>query len=84
MGLLLQWLLLVWSTGFRALGPGNQASCRREAKDSALLSSRDEHLLEPTLWPKGSQASCEVWREDLGPVDLPNLGIEPGSPALQA
>ena len=46
--------------------PGSQASCRREAKDSALLSSRDGHLLEPTLWPKGSQASCEVWREDLG------------------
>ena len=38
--------------------PGSQASCRREAKDSALLSSRDGHLLEPTLWPKGSQASC--------------------------
>ena len=30
-----------------------QASCRREAKDSALLSSRDGHLLEPTWWPKG-------------------------------
>ena len=41
--------------------PGSQASCRREAKDSALLSSCDGHLLEPTLWPKGSQASCEVW-----------------------
>ena len=34
-------------------GPGSQASSRGEAKDSALLSSRDGHLLEPTLWPKG-------------------------------
>ena len=51
--------------------PGSQASCRREAKDSALLSSRDGHLLEPTLWPKGSQASCEVWREDLGLLSRP-------------
>ena len=47
-------------------------SClNREAKDSALLSSRDGHLLEPTLWPKGSQASCEVWREDLGLLSRP-------------
>ena len=46
--------------------PGSQASCRREAKDSALLSSCDGHLLEPTLWPKRSQASCEVWRMDQG------------------
>ena len=51
--------------------PGSQASCRREAKDSALLSSCDGHLLEPTLWPKGSQASCEVWREDLGLLSRP-------------
>ena len=51
--------------------PGSQASCRRGAKDSALLSSRDGHLLEPTLWPKGSQASCEVWREDLGLLSRP-------------
>ena len=51
--------------------PGSQASCRREAKDSALLSSHDGHLLEPTLWPKGNQASCEVWREDLGLLSRP-------------
>ena len=44
--------------------PGSQASSRGEAKDSALLSSHDGHLLEPTLWPKGSQASCGVWKED--------------------
>ena len=30
--------------------PGSQASSRGEAKDTALLSSRDGHLLEPTLW----------------------------------
>ena len=65
------------SRGDRDLGvafqthPGSQASCRREAKDSALLSSCDGHLLEPTLWPKGSQASCEVWREDLGLLSRP-------------
>ena len=46
--------------------PGSQASSREEAKDSALLSSRDAYLLEPTEWPKGSQASCGVWREDSG------------------
>ena len=36
---------------------------RGEAKDSALLSSRDGYLLEPTKWPKGSQASCGVWKD---------------------
>ena len=46
--------------------PGSQASCRREAKDSALLSSRDTGLLEPTEWLKGSQTSSGVWREDTG------------------
>ena len=30
---------------------------------SILLSSRDGYLLEPTKWPKGSQASCGVWRD---------------------
>ena len=34
--------------------PGSQASSLGEAKDSALLSSRDGYLLEPTEWPKGS------------------------------
>ena len=50
---------------------GSQASSRGEAKDTALLSSCDGHLLEPTLWPKGSQASFEVWREDLGLLSRP-------------
>ena len=46
--------------------PGSQSLSRGEAKDSALLSSCDGYLLEPTEWPKGSQASCGVWREDSG------------------
>ena len=40
--------------------PGSQASSRGEAKDSALLSSPNGYLLEPTEWPKGRQASCGV------------------------
>ena len=65
------------SMGDRHLGvafqthPGNQASSRGEAKDSALLSSCDGYLLEPTEWPKASQASCEVQREDSGFLSKP-------------
>ena len=33
--------------------PGSQASSRGQAKDAALLSSRDADLLEPTEWPQG-------------------------------
>ena len=51
--------------------PGSQASHREEAKDCALLSSRDADLLEPTDWPKGSQASSSVWREDSGLLSRP-------------
>ena len=40
--------------------PGSQASSRGEAKDSALLSSRDGYVLEPTEWPTRSKASCGV------------------------
>ena len=46
--------------------PGNQASSQGEAKNSAVLLSRDGYLLEPTVCPKGSQASCGVWIEDSG------------------
>ena len=46
--------------------PGSQASSRGEAKDSALLSSRDAGLLEPPERPQGSPASFSVWREDPG------------------
>ena len=30
---------------------------------TALLSSRDGYILELTVWPKMSQASCGVWRD---------------------
>ena len=62
------------SRGDRDLGVASQthlvsqALSRGEAKDSILLSSRDGYLLEPTKWPKGSQASC---------------GTSPVSPELQ-
>ena len=46
--------------------PGSQASSRVEAKNSTLLLSCNRYLLEPTEWPKGSQASCGVLREDSG------------------
>ena len=56
--------------------PGSQASSRGEAKDSALLSSRDAGLLEPPERPQGSPASSSVWREDTG--SIPGLGRSPG------
>ena len=55
---------------FQAL-PGSQASSRGEAKDSALLSSRDAGLLEPPERPQGSPASSSVWREDPGLLSRP-------------
>ena len=42
-----------------------------EARNSALLSSCDGYLLEPIEWPKGSQASCGVLREDSGLLSRP-------------
>ena len=42
-----------------------------EAKDSALLSSRDAGLLEPPEQPQGSPASSSVWREDPGLLSRP-------------
>ena len=65
------------SRGYRDLGvafqtnPVSQASSLGEAKDSALLSGRDGYLLEPTEWPKGSQASCGVSREVSGLLSRP-------------
>ena len=56
---------------FHALDPGSQASSRGEAKDSALLSSRDAGLLEPPEWRQGSPASSSVWREDPGLLSRP-------------
>ena len=59
--------------------PGSQASSRGEAKDTALLSSRDGYILELTVWPKMSQASCEVWREDSGLLSRPYSKRRPSS-----
>ena len=44
-----------------------------------FLSSCDGHILEPTLWPKGSQASCGVWREDSGLDSRPCRKRRPSS-----
>ena len=52
--------------------PGSQASSRVEAKKSTLLSSCDGYLVEPTEWPKGSQASCAILREDSGVLSRPS------------
>ena len=59
--------------------PGSQASSRGEAKDTALLSSRDGYILELTVWPKMSQASCGVWREDSGLLSRPYSKRRPSS-----
>ena len=59
--------------------PGNQASSRGEAKNSAVLLSRDGYLLEPTVCPKGSQASCGVWIEDSGFLSRPCRKRRPSS-----
>ena len=58
---------------------GSQVSSRGEGKDSALLSSRDGYILEPTEWPKGSQASCGVWRVDSGLLSRPCRKRRPSS-----
>ena len=59
--------------------PGSQASSRVEAKNSALLSSRDGYPLENPEWPKGSQASCGVWREESGWLSRPCRKRRPSS-----
>ena len=61
--------------------PGSQASSRGEAKDSALLSSRDAGLLEPPERPEGSPASSSVWRED--PELLSTAGLSSCSGGLR-
>ena len=73
------------SRGNRDLGvafqthPVSRALSRVEAKNSALLSSSDGYLLEPTEWPKGSQASCGIWREDSGLLSRPCRKRRPSS-----
>ena len=59
--------------------PGSQASSRGEAKDTAVLSSRDGYILELTVWPKMSQASCGVWREDSGLLSRPCRNRRPSA-----
>ena len=51
--------------------PGSQTSSRVEAKKFALLSNFYGYLLELIQWPKGSQASYEVLREDSGLLSGP-------------
>ena len=61
--------------------PGSQASSRGEAKDTALLSSRDGYILELTVWPKMSQASCGVWRDaELGQESQASSCLRKGTP----
>ena len=50
---------------------GSHASSRVEAMNSTLLYSWHGYLLEPIEWPKGSQASCGVLREDSGLLSRP-------------
>src|SRR5574338_1539772 len=52
---------------------------RVEAKNPALLSSRDGYLLELTGWTKASQASCGVWREVARLVSRPCRRRRPSS-----
>ena len=59
--------------------PGNQGSSQGEAKNSAVLLGRDGYLLEPTVCPKGSQASCGVWIEDSGFLSTPCRKRRPSS-----
>ena len=59
--------------------PGSPAATRWEAKDSVLLPSRDADLLEPTEWPKGSQASSSVWREDSALLSRPGRKRRPSA-----
>ena len=41
------------------------------SKKLALLSNWDGYLLDPIEWPKASQASCGVLREDSGLLSRP-------------
>ena len=59
--------------------PGSQASPRGEAKDCALLSSRDADLLEPTESPQGNPSYSSVWREDSGLLSRPGRKRRPSA-----
>ena len=51
--------------------PGESGPNRVEGNNSALLLSCNTYHLEQTEWPKGSQASCGVLREDSGLLPRP-------------
>ena len=55
--------------------PGSQASSRGEAKDSALLSSRDAGLLEPPERPQGLEGEVLT----TGPLGKPPPARGPGT-----
>ena len=59
--------------------PGSKASSRVNAKNSTLLLSWDGYLLEPIEWPKGSQASCGVLRENSELLSRPCRKRRPSS-----
>ena len=59
--------------------PKRQTMSRWESKDPALLWSPEGYLLGPTEWPKGSQSSCGVWREDSGLLCRPCRKRRPSS-----
>ena len=65
------------SSGDRDLGAAfkvqlvSQAWSRAEAKNSALFLGCNGYLLEPIEWPKGSQASFAVLREDSALLSRP-------------
>ena len=59
--------------------PGSQPSSRGEARASALLSSRDTDLLEPTEWTQGCRASSSVWRENSVLLSRPGRKRRPSS-----
>ena len=59
---------------------GSQVSMRVARGSASWLSSPDGYFLEPTEWPKGSQASCGVWMRREGREPLPDHAGE--SPLL--
>ena len=61
--------ILAWRIPWTEEPGGLQSIGRGEAKDSALLSSRDAGLLEPPERPQGSPASSSVWRDLCDPMN---------------
>ena len=60
---------MIWENGIET-PPGSQASSRGEAKDSALLSSRDAGLLEP---PEEDPSGCGAASPSQGRWDPDSL-----------